>query len=316
MEKHQILVSGSLAYDKIMNFPGYFRDSFIADKIHNINVSFLVENHQESFGGTAGNIAYNLALLEENPIILAQAGKDFEPYQKWLAKHKVDLSQVEINPSEPTAFANIMTDKGDNQIAAFYPGAMNQKINFKKSRFKGKNTLAIISPGNSDDMLNLAKIYQSQNINYVFDPGQQIPALSSRALRESIKGAKVFISNDYELSLILEKTRLSEKEILASVEILVTTLGELGSVIKTKDKIHKIPPAKPENTSDPTGAGDAYRAGFIKGLALGWPLPQTGRFAGVAACYTVEKYGTQTHQFSISEIKRRYKKNFKEDLIF
>ena len=304
-----ILISGSLAYDKIMNFPGYFRDSFLADKIHNINVSFMVEGLKESFGGIAGNIAYNLALLKERPTILATAGNDFSKYKDWLSSSGVDVSKIKIINNEVTAFANIMTDKSDNQITAFYPGAMKygcgDAINLVST------SIAIISPGNIDDMLNLTKLYVREKISYIFDPSQQIPALSVDALRYGIKGAKIFISNDYELSLVMKKTGWSEDEIKDKVEILVTTLGEKGSVIKTKNKIYNIPPAQVKNIVDPTGAGDAYRAGFIKGFIENWSFEKIGRFAGVVAAHAIEKHGTQAHQFNLELIKNRYEENFK-----
>jgi len=309
-----ILISGSLAYDKIMNFPGYFRDSFVADKIHNINVSFLVEGLKESFGGTAGNIAYNLALLNEKPTILAAAGNDFGKYKNWLSSNNIDVSKIKIINNELTAFANIMTDNGDNQIAAFYPGAMKYTTE-DATRDAIKNTrIAIISPGNMDDMLNLTKLYAQEKIPYIFDPGQQIPALSADALRNGIKGAKIFISNDYELNLVIKKTGLSKDEIQNNVEIFITTLGEKGSSIKTNDKIYNIPPTKIERVIDPTGAGDAYRAGFIKGLIEDWPLEKTGHFAGVVASYAIEKQGTQEHKFTIQDIQKRYENNFNETL--
>ena len=321
----RILISGSLAYDKIMNYPGYFRDSFVVDKIHNINVSFLVDGLKESFGGTAGNIAYNLALLSETPTVLATAGDDFSKYKNWLSAKKVDTSKIKIIESELTAFANIMTDNGDNQIAAFYPGAMkyavetprwdvsesSDKTNQEMPNRGVSTEIGLIAAGNMDDMVNLAKIYADKNIPYIYDPSQQIPALSEDALRDGIKGAKIFISNDYELSLVSKKTGWSEEEIEKNVEILVTTLGEKGSIIKTKGEVYEIPPAKIEKIVDPTGAGDAYRAGLIKGLLEDWSLEKTGKFAGVVAAYAVENQGTQNHEFTLDDIWRRFEENFK-----
>jgi len=209
-----------------------------------------------------------------------------------------------------------MTDKGDNQITAFYPGAMQHACSFLDSDFASckENILAIISPGNISDMENLIKIYVKNNIPYIFDPSQQIPALSADALRSGIKGARIFISNDYELSLVTKKIGWSEEEIKNNVEILVTTLGEKGSIIKTKDKTYNIPAAKVKNIVDPTGAGDAYRAGFIKGFLDDWPLEKIGRFAGVVATYAIEKHGTQEHQFSLGDVEEMYRENFGEEL--
>ncbi|MFA6551093.1 MAG: carbohydrate kinase family protein [Patescibacteria group bacterium] len=309
----KILVSGSLAFDKIMNFPGRFADNILPDKVHSLSVSFEINNLQENFGGTAGNIAYNLAMLGEQPAILASVGRDFEDYRVWLSERGVDTSYIKVFAEEKTAFANIITDQADNQISAFYPGAMKNACDMEPEE-KPEETLAIVAPGNTNDMVRLIKYYKERGISYIFDPGQQIPILSADDLRACLKGAKVFISNDYELSLAMKKTKLTEAEILANTEILVTTLGEKGSQIKTKDAGYSIPPAKPKNTSDPTGAGDAYRAGFIKGLIEGWPLEIAGRFASVVAVYTVEQYGTQTHQLNFESAAERYQENYKEEL--
>ena len=238
----------------------------------------------------------------------AEFENDFGKYRDWLSSCKVNIKEIKNIDSELTAFANIITDKGDNQIAAFYPGAMKYSCGISDNMTK--DSIAIISPGNMDDMLNLIKKYQQENISYIFDPGQQIPALSKDALRDGIKGAKIFISNDYELSLVIKKTGWSEVEIQNNVEMLVTTLGEKGSTIKNKEKIYNIPPAKIEKIVDPTGAGDAYRAGFIKGLIAEWPLEKVGRFAGVVAAYAVEQQGTQVHEFNLKDVWERYEKNF------
>ncbi len=314
----KIFVSGSLAFDKIMDFPGSFKDHILPDKIHNLNVSFTVEEVKENFGGTAGNISYNLALLGESPIIFSAAGGDFKNYGKWLKNHGVDTNKIKVIKKERTAFCYITTDQADNQIAAFHLGAMKYSCDVDFSDIKkyltGGNQMAIIAPGCVSDAVNLANIYKRHHIPYVFDPGQSIPILSEKNLRDNIDGAKVFISNDYELSLVLKKTGWSESELSKKAEIMVTTLGKEGSVIRTKKEKYMIKPAKPKNTVDPTGAGDAYRAGFIKGLISNWPLETTGRFAGIVACYTVEKHGTQTHHFNFEEAKQRYKENFGEGL--
>ena len=310
----KILVSGSLAYDKIMDFPGYFKDHILPEKIHNLNVSFTIEKLAENFGGTAGNIAYNLALLGERPVIISSAGRDFEKYEKWLEQAGVDVSKIKIIANDSTAFANIMTDQADNQLSAFYPGAMNNlcDINDIETSLikKDEKIMAIIAPGYVKEMVNLSEFYREHNIPFIFDPGQQVTTLDSDNLKNSIKGAEVFISNDYELSMVMKKTGLSKGGILDNVKILVTTLGEQGSKIQTQKEFFEIKPAKPENTSDPTGAGDAYRAGFIKGLIEGWPLEVIGHFASAVSCYAVENYGTQRHSFDIEKVKQRYKNNF------
>jgi adenosine kinase len=316
--KEKILVTGSIAYDRIMNFPGYFKDNILPDKIHILNISFFINNLKESFGGTAGNIAYNLSLLRLRPKILANVGvKDFVLYESWLRKNKIDVSKIRILSGQQTASAYIITDQADNQITGFYPGAMLQPITSKlktNNSYMLKANLAIISPQNPIDMVKLPKLFKQAKTPYIFDPGQQTTSLSGQQLKQTISGSKVLIGNDYEINLISKKTRLSSNELAKKTKILVTTLGEKGSVIKQGNKVYKIPPAKPKNTSDPTGAGDAYRAGLIYGLLKGWPLPKVGRLAGLVSVYTVEKYGTQTHKFSWAELEKRYRQNFKEEL--
>lgn len=278
-----------------------------------LNVSFLINDLKINFGGTAGNIAYSLSLLGERPIIISTAGKDFERYRKWMERNNLDFSQVKIVEDKFTAVAHIVTDRSDNQITAFYPGSMEDSGGEIKKELL-KDSIAIVAPGCQKDMVDYPEIYKKNNVPYIFDPGQQITALSKEELRNGIEGAKVFISNDYELSLVSQKTGWSEDDIISRVEIVVTTLGEKGSKISTKDKKISIPPAKPESIKDPTGAGDAYRAGFISGFAKNYPLEKAGRLGSVVSAYSVETYGTQTHRFSWKEICERYKKNFGEEI--
>lgn len=312
--KAQIAVSGSLAYDKIMNFPGRFADHILPTQIHQLNLSFLLGSLRQSFGGTAGNIAYNLALLEEKPIILAVVGSDFYFYKEWLEKQSVDLSRVQVINSSATAVAHIITDSHDNQIAGFYPGPKLKKLPRALTELP-KVSLAIVAPDDPGRMLAYAKNYQSKKIPYIFDPGQAITALTTAALKTAVKGAKVLIGNDYEIKLITKRLNITLSQLTRKVDILVITKGEAGSEIYQGDKKIKIKPAKPKNASDPTGAGDAYRAGLIKGLINGYNLKTCGQLAALVAVYTVEKYGTQTHRFSLKELRARYYSNFKEKLV-
>ncbi len=336
-----ILVSGSLVYDRIMDFPGYFKDHIMPDKIHVLNVSFMVNDLKESFGGTAGNIAYNLSLLGEKPSILACVGNDFNPYKKWLVKNKIDISQIKIIKNKNTSSCYITTDKSDNQITGFNPGALmcergvaplKRTVKSPQPPFTkgGNNELAIIAPGNNKDMENYASVYKKQGIKYIFDPGQQITALSAVALKRSINGAEVLIGNDYEISLIMKKIGWTLKSLIDKVGMLIITKGEKGSEIYTKNKIPltpfnsrllrdkkggvirkiKIPAVKLKKIIDPTGAGDAYRSGLIKGIIDEMPLEKIGRLASVVASFAVEKQGTQEHRFGWKDIDRRYKKNF------
>jgi adenosine kinase len=308
-----ILVSGSLAYDKIMTYPGRFSDHILPDKIHTMSVSFVTENLSEHFGGTAGSISYNLAMLGEHPTILAAAGNDFGPYRDWLEHVGVELELVRIIPDQPTAFATIMTDRSDNQITALYLGTMAESCKVDAEKLP-TDSIAIIAPGNADDMRNLPGIYRAKNIPFVFDPGQQVPSLSAGDLRNGIDGAKALIVNDYELSLVIEKTGWDEEEILKHAEILAVTLGENGSRIRTAEKTFEIPVAATDKVLDPTGAGDAYRGGFLKGLIADWPLGVTGRFAAIVAAYAIEAHGPQGHKFTAHEARTRYAENFGEEL--
>jgi len=309
----KVLVSGTVAYDQIMNFPGYFKDNILPDKIHVLNVSFYVPESRISFGGTAGNIAYNLALLGIKPIILANVGNNFGDYKKWLVKNKIDISQVKVIKNQTTPTAYIITDQADNQITAFQPGAIVKSYQLNQ-KILTQNSLAIIAPDNVVNFINLAKIYRQKKINYIFDPGQQVAALSGAQIKSILQGAKIFISNDYELSLVLKKTNWTLLQVQKKVETVITTLGSSGSIIYYQGKKIKVKAVRPKKIVDPTGAGDAYRAGLIYGILQNWPWEKIGQFAGVVAVYTVEKYGTQTHRFSWADLKKRYKANFKQGL--
>lgn len=308
-----ILISGSLVYDRIMDFPGLFKDHILPDKIHNLNVSFLINGLKENFGGTAGNIAYGLSLLGEKPYILATAGKDFAPYEKWLIKHKVNLSELKIIKKVHTAGAYIMTDKTDNQITGFNPGAMFlSRGRFTPSILNG--SLATISPGNLDDMDKYARLYQKKKVRYIFDPGQSIPALAPAVLENGIKGAEIVIGNDYEIEMIKEKIGWTAKQLESAVKTLIVTKGGKGAEILEGGKRHIIKTAKAKKVVDPTGAGDAFRAGLIKGLVNGWNLLRSAKLAAVVASYSVEEYGGQGYRFTNQDIKRRFKHNFNENL--
>jgi adenosine kinase len=309
---YNILVGGSIVYDRIMNFPGKFSDHILPDKIHILNVSFTLDKLNESFGGTGANIAYNLALLGERPKLFGTVGEDFSKYASWLKKNKVDISRVKMVKDILTSSCYIMTDQDDNQITGFYGGSGAIPILPKLSGLK--RALAIISPDLVARMLEYVKIFKRNNVPYIFDPGQQITSLKTKELKWAIFGAKALIGNDYEIQLILNKLKIKFNQLKKLVEILVLTKGSQGSEIYNQGKKIKVRPAKPKNTSDPTGAGDAYRAGFIKGLVMGWPLDKCAKLASVVAVYTVEKYGTQTHKFSWPELARRYKENYKENL--
>lgn len=306
----QIFVSGSLAYDRIMDFPGKFEDHILPDKIHVLNICFTVNGLKEKFGGTAGNIAYNLALLKERPRILATAGKDFERYEKWLLKNDLSLESIRKIPGEFTAGAYITTDRMDNQITGFNPGAMKYPSQFTFDNANNGNTLAIIAPGNIEDMLTYTCVCREKGIPFIFDPGQSIPALSGEQLSDMVAGADLLISNDYELEMIIRATRLKKGQLLSLTTGIVTTLGEKGSLITTPEEEVRLPAVSVERILDPTGAGDAYRAGLIKGLALGKDLFEAARLGVTCASFAIECYGTQEHCFSTEEFWARHEANF------
>jgi adenosine kinase len=306
----QILVSGSLAYDRIMDFPGKFSDHILPDKIHVLNVCFTVNGLKEEFGGTAGNIAYSLALLGEEPTILAAAGKDFERYEAWLKNHDLSVQGIRRITEELTAGAYITTDKADNQITGFNPGAMKYPSLFDFSGIDSHKALAIIAPGNLEDMVAYPRRCREEDIPYIFDPGQSIPALSGDALMEALTGARLLISNDYELEMILKATGQKKDQLLARTGGIITTLGEDGSLVCTQRGESRIPAVSPSRVLDPTGAGDAYRAGLIMGLARDKDLLDAACMGSVCATYAVECYGTQGHRFTPEGFWKRYRETF------
>jgi adenosine kinase len=305
----KVLVSGSIVYDRIMDFPGLFKDHILPNQTHILNVSFTLQRTDESFGGTAGNIAYNLSLLREPATLLGLVGHDFGRYGKWLKKNKIDFSYVDKSKDDPTASAYIMTDKADNQITGFYPGPMDVKYCSLVKKIKNPS-LAIVSPDFKPRMIEYVRLYKELVIDYIFDPGQQVTSFTALELKRVINGAKVLIGNDYEIKLILNKLKLNPAKLQKLVDILIITKGAQGSEIYSKDKAIKIKAVKVKNIIDPTGAGDAYRAGLIKGLVSGSSLQKAGQLASTIAAYAVERQGTQVHKFTLKEFTNRYKQNY------
>jgi len=308
----QIFVSGSLAYDRIMDFPEKFSDHILPDKIHILNVCFMVNGLKEQFGGTAGNIAYNLTLLGERPLILASAGKDFDSYECWLQGLGLSMTGIRRVQEELTAGAYITTDKADNQITGFNPGAMKYPCDYRVDGCDPGDTLAIVAPGNLDDMLAYSRSYKERRIPYIFDPGQSIPALSTQSLVEMLAGSQLFISNDYELEMVMRSTCKKKTDMLVMTDAVITTLGERGSLVFDGQGEVRIPAARATGVLDPTGAGDAFRAGLIKGLVTGKNLLDAARMGSVAASFSVECQGTQCHKFTLEAFWARYNTAFGE----
>ncbi len=319
-----ITVTGSLAFDYIMDYQGVFSDHIMPDKIHTLNLSFLVNDLKKQKGGTAGNIAYNLALLKIPVSIVGAAGSDFSGYGQFLKNAGVDVSNIKIIPDKFSSSAFIMTDQQDNQITGFYPGAMsdNQSLSIKTIQ----SDLVVISPNDPKAMAKFAKEAKDGGINYMMDPGMQLPALDSEDLKNMVEGATILIGNDYEISLLSDKLQVTSYKLLETVTILITTLGEKGSIIQTAGLSGSpsrspgppgrwsIKAGKPNKVLDPTGAGDAYRAGFLAGYLKNLDLKTCGQMGSVASCYAIEKYGTTSHRFTVQEFCERYKENFGEEL--
>jgi len=288
-----------------MDFPGYFSAHILPEKIHVLNVCFTVNSLIEKFGGTAGNIAYALSLLGEKPIILATIGRDYHSYFEWLMKNNIACDNITIIEEELTASAYIITDQADNQITGFNPGAMKHPSSFNFDKINPKESIAIIAPGNLEDMMNYSVTYKAKGIDYIFDPGQSLPMWDSQDLIQCIEGSKIMVSNDYELELIISKTGLDKNKLLQRTNSIITTLGELGSRVCTPDYEINIPAIKPKEVVDPTGAGDAYRAGLIKGLIQGRNIEQSVKMGSVCASFAIECHGTQEYYFSLIEFEER-----------
>lgn len=315
MESMAIYVSGSLAFDRIMTFKGNFKDHVLLDKLHILNVSFMVDSMEERKGGCAGNIAYSLALMGEKPIIISSVGKDFKAYEKGLTKMGLSLEGINKNEDIFTALCYITTDMGSNQITGFYPGAMTIPNNYAFANINPEKDIAIVSPGNVQDMIELPKFYKKKGIPYIFDPGQQLPVLSAEDLKNAVEGSYALITNDYELNMICQKTQLNEDEILGRTLWIITTLGEKGAHIKGADGTEVyIKASEVNNIIDPTGAGDAQRAGFIKGLVSGLSVTEAAKLGSISASYAVEQLGTQEHKYNYKAFKDRYEKTFQEKL--
>jgi adenosine kinase len=301
----KIFVSGSLAYDRIMDFSGYFSDHILPEKTHILNVSFQVNGMKEMFGGTAGNIAYALTLMGEHPVIFATIGHDYHRYFEWLARNGISTDSIKIIPNESTASAYIMTDLADNQITGFNPGAMKYPSSMDFNQLRPEDTLVIISPGNLNDMLDYSHLCKAKGIDHIFDPGQSLPMWDSQDLVQAIKGCRILISNDYELNLIMSKTGLTREDLLKLTGTIIVTRGELGSTLFSPDSEINIPAVKPRKVVDPTGAGDSFRGGLISGLVQKMSLEQCARMGSVCASFCLEKYGTQDYRFSPEEFKAR-----------
>jgi len=314
IRNNKIVIAGSLAYDYIMDFPGHFEDHILAHKIHQLNVSFSINRLKASFGGTAGNIAYSLSLLNEKSIVLGVMGKDAGNYLDRFKKYKINTDFIKVDKTDSTAGAYIITDKKNNQITGFFPGP--QSGGYPKTINKVKESdLFIISAEAKDRMLFYSNYLIKNKKSFIFDPGQQIINFTKSDFKKIIPNSDIVIGNDYEIEIIKQRLGINLTELKRITKTLIITKSVKGSVIYSDNQIFKIPVVKPSKVVDPTGAGDAYRAGLIKGLILGLNWENAGRLAALVAVYAVETAGTQEHKFNWTEIKKRYKVEFKRNLI-
>ena len=307
------LICGSFAYDNIMVFPDYFKNHILPEKVHMINVSFMVPEMRREFGGCAGNIAFNLNLLGGKAIPMGTLGKDFDPYRYWMDKHKIDQTHLKVIEDEFTGQAFITTDLDDNQITAFHPGAMNFSHENKVSDAEGI-CIGIISPDGRDGMIQHASQFVESGIPFVFDPGQGLPMFNINDLKNFINQATWIAVNDYEWQMVQERTGMTPHDVAEHVDALIVTKSGEGSLIYTKSKRYEIPIARTEKLEDPTGCGDAYRAGLLYGLMNEMDWETTGRIASLMGAIKIESHGTQNHSFTMSEFKARFKETFDREM--
>lgn len=307
------LICGSIAFDTVMVFPGRFRDHILPDRIHLLNVSFLVPSMRRNFGGCAGNIAYGLGLLGGDGVPMATVGHDFGPYRQWLRERAVDLGQVRVIEEAFTAQAFITTDLDDNQITAFHPGAMSH-AHLNRVPDGAGYSLGVVAPDGRDGMLQHATQFAEAGIPMLFDPGQGLPMFGPEELRDFIGKATWIAVNDYEGQLLTERTGWSHREIADRVQALVVTRGAEGSVIHAGGREHLIPAARPEALVDPTGCGDAYRAGLLFGLMHGLDWETTGRIASLMGAIKIAHAGTQHYALTMDEFRDRFRTAFGRSL--
>jgi adenosine kinase len=305
----QTLICGSIAYDTIMVFRDRFKNHILPDQLHILNVAFLVPDMRREFGGCAGNIAYNLKLLGGEPLIMATVGDDYQPYDHRLQKLAVSQDHVRKIPDTFTAQAFITTDLDDNQITAFHPGAMNHSHANHVQEANGVE-LGIVAPDGREGMLQHAREFHAAGIPFVFDPGQGLPMFGGGELTEFVEMAEYVTVNDYEARLLQEKTGKKVEELAKLVAAFVVTLGARGSVVYTGGKQIEIPCVKPEAVVDPTGCGDAFRAGLLYGIAAGLDWPLAGRLASLLGAIKIARRGGQNHVFTRDEIATRFKADF------
>ena len=310
-----IILTGSIAYDYLMRFPGRFVEHIIAEDLHQVSLSFLVDEMTKHWGGVAANIAFSMAMLGAKPKLFGTTGRDFNEYRQWLESHGVDCSTVKQLNEVFTAsyFAN--TDLDNNTISSFYAGAMNHADKFTLADvYDGQPDWVVISPNHPTAMSQLSEECRTRGIRFIYDPSQQVPRLSGEELARDMTGAYMMIANAYEAQLIQRKTGLSLDDLRGRIPVLVITHGKSGSVIYHEKEETIVPPFPEVHISDPTGVGDAFRAGLIRGLMAGWPLRLCGQVGSLCATYVLEQVGTQSHDFTLPEFVARFRGTYDDYL--
>lgn len=306
-----IILTGSIAYDYLMSFPGYFKDQILPDKLDTISLSFLVDVMIKQRGGVAPNIAYTLALLGEKPRLMATVGEDFDEYRNWLEEHGIDTGKVKKIANKFTASFFVNTDLSNNQIASFYTGAMADAASLSLADFsKGEVDYVVISPNDPLAMKKYVEECLALKIPYLYDPGQQVARNDHDDLCRGTEEAHALFVNEYEFNLLQKHTCLSSEQMIERIPLVVVTLGEKGAVIYSGGKKYEIGIVPAKKILDPTGVGDAFRGGFLRGYRLGFDLQTCGQMGALAATYCLEQKGTQNHSYTPSEFVKRYRMNF------
>ncbi len=311
----RVLISGSVAYDTIMVFDGYFRDHILPDRVHMLNVAFLTPQLKREFGGTAANIAFNLKALGGEPVVLASVGRDGEEYLARLRGFGIDVSQVKLIEEAYTAQAFITTDLADNQITAFHPGAMGQAHEVSATQAaQGGAAWGIVAPNGKQAMLQHAEEFAASGVPFIFDPGQGLPMFEGAELHHIMGRANAVTVNDYEAKMLSDKTSLSEESIAAKLPAFIVTRGAEGSTVYVAGVRHDVAVSQASKTIDPTGCGDAFRGGLLYGLAHGWDWVRCARLGSVIGAIKIEHSGPQNHRLDRADISTRYQTTYGEAL--
>ncbi|HEX5839090.1 MAG TPA: carbohydrate kinase family protein [Anaerolineales bacterium] len=305
-----ILITGSVAYDYLMTFPGHFKEQILPERLESISLSFLVDSMSKQRGGIAPNIAYTMALLGGKPRVMATVGEDFEEYRAWLEAKGVDTSLMCVIPGVFTASFFATTDHASAQIASFYPGAMGHAATQSIKELPGKPDLVIVSPNAPDAMMKFPAECRELGVHYLYDPSQQVLRLDGKELARDMEGAHFLFCNDYEFGLISKKTGWSLDQILDHVKFLVITRGKDGADLYSGDETVHIPTVPEDEIIDPTGVGDAFRGGFLAGYSRGFDWKLCGEIGSLAAVYCLEQRGPQSHAYTRQEFVTRFRKHF------